>query len=444
MGIEHAWMTLQGHGTMGIPLEQDLPWIAGTVLFYDSFYRAETRKRTGKELDDRGKLVLYPGNGLEFAGDATNPIDAVCALQRVTGGLLALGQLPGDLRARLQGIAGTLPPLPVGRRAGIESLLPAASWKTDYNKWEPIEMYACWPYRLVGVTKPETIQLGRDTWDTVPADRARLCKQDYSWMANLANMAALASPEKAQERAIYKMANTAAPQARFPAFFGPGHDWLPDHNWGGAGMTGVQEMLLAPEPGPNGKLHLFPAWPAGWDVDFKLHAPGRTVVEATLEAGKLVKLKVTPESRAKDVVNWLGRQPAWPPPPAPLSQGKPTTASSTFDQPGYDPGRATDGDPNTRWASDFQARDGWLAVDLGAEQEVARVWLCEIEWPETREFVLEVKQGDAWQEVARGTTIGADKSLEFPPVRTREVRLRVTKAERPININEFQVFGAKP
>ena len=80
-----------------------------------------------------------------------------------------------------------------------------------------------------------------------------------------------------------------------------------DHNWGGSGMTGLQEMILAPEPGPNGKLNLFPAWPVEWDVDFKLHAPGRTLVEGVLRGGKLVKLKVTPKSRAKDIVNWLGK-----------------------------------------------------------------------------------------------------------------------------------------
>ena len=110
-------------------------------------------------------------------------------------------------------------------------------------------------------------------------------------MANVINMAALAWPEKAKERAIYKMANISAPQARFPAFFGPGHDWLPDHNWGGSGMTGIQEMLLAPEPGPHGKLNLFPAWPAEWDVDFKLHAPGQTIVEGVLRNGRLQSLE---------------------------------------------------------------------------------------------------------------------------------------------------------
>ena len=51
--------------------------------------------------------------------------------------------------------------------------------------------------------------------------------------------------------------------------------------------------------------------------------------------------------------------------------------------------------------------------------------------------------GDAWRAVARGTTIGADKSIEFPPLRAREIRLNVFKAERPININEFQVFACR-
>ena len=81
-----------------------------------------------------------------------------------------------------------------------------------------------------------------------------------------------------------------------------------------------------------------------------------------------------------------------------------------------------------------------LAVDLDEEEEIGSVWISEIEWPETQEFTIEVKQGEAWREIARGTTIGADKTIEFAPVRAREVRLHVLKAKRPININEFQLF----
>lgn len=442
MGAENAWMNLQAHDVLGTDLGPDLDWIAGTVLFYDTFYRSELRKRSGKELGDDGKLVMHPANGLEFVGDATNPIDGVAAFIRVTDSLLKLDSIPASLRGRLQEIRKTIPPLPVARRNGVMSLQPAKSWGGEYNKWEPIEAYAYWPYRLIGVTNPSTIQLGRDTWDTIPEDRARLCKLDYSWMANVANMAALASPEKAKERAIYKMANTAAPQSRFPAFFGPGHDWLPDFNWGGSGSTGIQEMLLAPEPGKDGKLHLFPAWPAEWDVEFKLHAPGKTLVEASLKDGKLVSLKVTPESRKKDIVNWLGKHPEWKPFQAPVSlgQGKPITASSQFTEPGYDAKLANDGDPKTRWASDYGARSGWLEIDLGAEKEIGSFFVSEIEWKETRAFAIEVKVGDVWKEVASGTTIGAAKDIPITPVKARHVRLNVKQSANAININEFQVY----
>ena len=83
-----------------------------------------------------------------------------------------------------------------------------------------------------------------------------------------------------------------------PGFWGPGHDWVPDHNWGGSGMIGLQEMLLQ----THGKeILLFPAWPDEWDVDFKLHAPYNTTIEASLRNGELIKLRVYPENRKKDV-----------------------------------------------------------------------------------------------------------------------------------------------
>jgi hypothetical protein len=53
------------------------------------------------------------------------------------------------------------------------------------------------------------------------------------------------------------------------------------------------------------KLYVLPAWPKNWTVSFKLHAPYNTTVEGVFKAGKLVQLKVTPESRAKDVQNTL-------------------------------------------------------------------------------------------------------------------------------------------
>ena len=87
---------------------------------------------------------------------------------------------------------------------------------------------------------------------------------------------------------------------RFPAFWGPGFDWSPDHNHGGSGMIGLQEMLL--QTTDDGKIILFPAWPQDWNVHFKLHAPQNTTVEVELKNRKISILKVIPAYRSKDIV----------------------------------------------------------------------------------------------------------------------------------------------
>ena len=83
-----------------------------------------------------------------------------------------------------------------------------------------------------------------------------------------------------------------------------GFDWIPDQDHGVNILTTLQYMLLQSD---GRKLYVLPAWPKNWDVSFKLHAPYNTTVEGQFKAGKLEQLKVTPESRRKDVVNMLGR-----------------------------------------------------------------------------------------------------------------------------------------
>jgi hypothetical protein len=305
MMLEHAWMALQAHDYLGEDISKDLPWIEGTVKFFDTFYRAECKRRTGRETGADGKLVIYPANGLELSIGATDPIEEVAGLRRITSGLLALSNLPSTSRTSIEQIVKRLPELPRGIRQGRDSLLTAKSAERQANLSELPELYAAWPYRLVGVTQPGTIKLARDTWDTIPDNRAKTCKQDIAWMPTIVDMAALGMPDEAGKRVIAKLSDFKAP-VRFPAFFGPG-DWVPDHNWGGSAMVGLQEMLVASEPGLRSKIYLFPAWPKDWDVSFKLHAPGPTVIDCVYRAGKIEKLAVTPTARAKDIVNMLGK-----------------------------------------------------------------------------------------------------------------------------------------
>jgi hypothetical protein len=66
--------------------------------------------------------------------------------------------------------------------------------------------------------------------------------------------------------------------------------------------VGLQEMLLAAEPDAKGKIYLLAAWPKEWDVSFRLHAPGKTLITCDIEEGKITRLEVSPLSRRKDIV----------------------------------------------------------------------------------------------------------------------------------------------
>jgi hypothetical protein len=86
---------------------------------------------------------------------------------------------------------------------------------------------------------------------------------------------------------------------RFLWFWSKNMDWIPDMDNGGGAMTTLQLMLMQCD---GQRIQLLPAWPKNWTADFKLNAPYQTTVEGHIEDGKITKLKVTPEGRAKDVI----------------------------------------------------------------------------------------------------------------------------------------------
>jgi hypothetical protein len=98
---------------------------------------------------------------------------------------------------------------------------------------------------------------------------------------------------------VTKNFSTKDSGSRFPAFWGPNYDWIPDQDHGCVTMTALQRMVLQTE---GKKILIFPAWPKEWDVEFKLHAPMKTTVEGVYRDGIIEQLKVTPRSRLRDVV----------------------------------------------------------------------------------------------------------------------------------------------
>jgi len=85
---------------------------------------------------------------------------------------------------------------------------------------------------------------------------------------------------------------------RFPMFTGPFFDYTPEEDHNSVAQLGLQYMLLQAR---GNTIYLFPAWPQGWDIHFKLHTISQTTVEANCVGGKITSLIVTPSSQRNNV-----------------------------------------------------------------------------------------------------------------------------------------------
>jgi len=270
-------------------LKQDaLPWADAMVLYFDTRFKR----------DPAGKLLITPGQALETYRDASvfNPTTDVAGLHAVIERLLALPQFLTDsaARERWTRFQKELPDLPMAEKGGKKCVQPAAKFG-DRGNCENPELYTVFPFRIYGVGKPN-LEIGRDTF------AARIEKSAQGWQQSAVQAAMLGLTSEAKGMLVQNAANSNGGM-RFPAIWGPNYDWLPDQCHGGNLLNTTQSMLLQAD---GKKIFLFPAWPKEWDVSFKLHAPLNTTVEGELRGGKVTTLKVTPQSRAADVVNMLG------------------------------------------------------------------------------------------------------------------------------------------
>jgi len=284
-GLELTWMMLDYYEhTLDRSFLRDrlLPTAHEVLTFFDRHYKT----------DDRGKLVMHPAQALETWWDCTNPMPELAGLHAVTQRLLTLAEelTAPEQRGFWQALNNKLPDPPTREVDGVRMLAPAEKFDTKRNIENP-ELYAVFPFRLFAVGQPRT-ELARE------ALKHRWDKGNSGWRQDDIFMAYLGLAEQAKGY-VAGRARNKDPNSRFPAFCGPNYDWVPDQDHGGVLLKVVQAMLLQAE-GEN--ISLFPAWPKDWDVEFKLHAPLKTIVEGAYLNGNVEHLRVTPEGRAKDLV----------------------------------------------------------------------------------------------------------------------------------------------
>lgn len=295
--LEYSWLMLRYHQFSGADLAPYLPFIEQSVIFYDEHYRFRCKQLTGRELDENGKLVIYPASTLEAHTDARNPTSVIAGLRRILNELIDLPEqyTSAAKSKRWQTILDSLPEMPIGNSDAFGGRYLKPSEKHEHQSWHCPEMFPLFPYELYGLGLPD-LELMKHTSLATGNDRYKT----ISWEQANIHAAKLGETELAQKLNAKKMDNGPY---RFPAFWPHDIDWAPDHNWGGSGMIGMQEMVMQTHslPGEQGKIRLLPAWPKEWDVDFKLHAPNGTVVEVNFTSGKLEELNVIPQERGGDV-----------------------------------------------------------------------------------------------------------------------------------------------
>lgn len=263
--------------------ETALPAIGAFLSFFDSRY----------EVGRDGKYVMSPMQVIETWVDARDPVTEVAGLRQVSARLNRLDRRFGtpEERALWRRVAERTPDISLARgRDGRVVIAPARDWGIRLNHETP-ELYPSFPYRLVSFEKPNAA-IGRATYfNRTGGDRV-------GWCPTGCFAAALGLAGEARRDVAHRALVNSAPGWRWPAYWGPNFDWMPDQCAGGNLMSAAQLMLMQCE---GGRIWLLPAWPRDWDCSFRLHAPRRTTVEGRVVDGQVVDLVVTPASRRKDV-----------------------------------------------------------------------------------------------------------------------------------------------
>jgi len=119
-------------------------------------------------------------------------------------------------------------------------------------------------------------------------------------------------------------------------------------------------------------------------------------------------------------------------------KGVNVTASSSESQ-DLCPGKVIDGDPGTRWSSEFSDPQ-WIQIDLGKKTIVAGVVL---RWETAygKSYRIEVSEDEkSWKQVySADDSDGGEDEIYFQPVSVRYVRMYGTERATPYGYSLFEI-----
>ena len=248
-------------------VKEHLPFIKETVLFYNAHYKK----------DSTNHINIQPAQALEsyFEG-VINPLPEIAGLTTVLEKITAYKNIihdPGFIK-KAQALYSELPPLPTQPIKGQTALAAGYNLGPRTNVEKP-ELYAVFPYRLRGVGKPK-IEEAITAWK-------HKANNDFSgWQQDPIFAAYLGLTDEVKKMVVHNF-TTKHSGSRFPAFWGPNYDWVPDQDHGTVNMRALQNMVVQSE---INQTQWLTAWPKNWNLDFKIHIQNKKIVTGKYTAQK--------------------------------------------------------------------------------------------------------------------------------------------------------------
>jgi len=267
-----------------------VPFAREILTFYDRHYAR----------DAAGKLRLDPSQALETWWVAVNPASDVSGLLHCLDELLLMGAGTAADKANWKRLRAEIPEVPTRQIGGKTAIAPAAEFSGRHNA-ENAELYPVFPFTRfgVGLGTADIVRWSMENRTVKDAFESRCWTQDQIDWAYAGNAAEA-------KQGLIRRFTAASPLARFPIYASAWPDEIPDFDHFGSGSIALQRMLVqvvSPKNlGEPGKILLLPAWPADWDVDFKLHVDHHATIRGSVKNGKLLTWSISPASRTKDVV----------------------------------------------------------------------------------------------------------------------------------------------
>jgi len=259
------------------------PFAREVLVFFDKHY----------ERDAEGKIKLDPAMVLETYWIAVNPAPDIAGLHFCLDELLRMDAGTASDKMEWKRFRSEIPPVHLHKIENKLAIAPAEEFKMKKNS-ENGELYPVFPFRLFGLA-----QGSEDIVEWTMEHRSNKDSFDHKcWTQDQIHWAYAGNAKEAKEGLTHRFRH-ASTQCRFPVYGSQGPDSCPDFDHFGAGTTALQRMLIQYD---QDKILLFPAWPTEWDVEFKLHAPLNTVIEAAMNNGKIEIISVTPASRKADII----------------------------------------------------------------------------------------------------------------------------------------------